>query len=245
MNFINQALEKNLPLIQRMDNETIDWIIKNEPKLEEAVLDSKLLLFIKENVKRYSPLEGWFSNKEGINTIHGIRHIMRVIANMAQITWSRKTPLETMRNSFIAATLHDIRRQNDKGDKGHAARAVEWFVKNLKIVMEKFGADLSPTDVDEISTAISLHEIPYAEIYFNNDHLRYKEVTDLLKTADALDRYRLPKLRWWIKDEFLELIPTDEEKMFAYHLVVDSERKYIELKDSVNSVFGALERIEL
>jgi hypothetical protein len=46
---------------------------------------------------------------------------------------------------------------------------------------------------------------------------------DIVKTADALDRYRLPKLKWWINDSYLRCLPPDWIKRTAYDLVVASE----------------------
>jgi hypothetical protein len=74
----------------------------------------------------------------------------------------------------------------------------------------------------------------------DKEYLKHKEIIDLLKTADALDRYRLPKLKWWINDDFVIVIPDESEKSFAYNLVINSEKNYLSINDSVKSVLNSL-----
>jgi uncharacterized Fe-S center protein len=39
----------------------------------------------------------------------------------------------------------------------------------------------------------------------------------------------LPKLKWWIDDKYLSLLPSDKARLFAYTLVIDSERNFLEI----------------
>lgn len=238
MNLVGLAQEDSLPLIQRMDIETLEWIKKNQPNC--TITAQPKLSTIFENTKKHKPPEKWFLEKDCINSIHGIRHIMRVVSNASNLIISRKIESVTARNLLIACSLHDLRRKNDKGDEGHAKRAAEWFLKNCEEVSRKLAITLSNKDIDEISSAISLHEIPYSQIGTADEYHKHKDIVDLLKTADALDRYRLPKLKWWIDDRFIKTVPSDSEKIFAYKLVVDSEEKYLSTGNSASSVLNSL-----
>lgn len=238
MSLVGLAQENSLPLIQRMDTETLKWIKKNSPNL--TIITQTQVPVIFKNAKKYKPSEKWFLKNDCINSIHGIRHIMRVISNASNLTINRKTDSTTTRNLLIACSLHDLRRKDDKSDEGHAKRAVEWFHKNYGNVLRKFAIVLTKNDIKEVSSAIYFHEIPYAQIASADEYYEHKEIIDLLKTADALDRYRLPKLKWWIDDRLIKIIPSDNEKMFAYKLVVNSEGKYVLPNNSVDSVLSSL-----
>lgn len=241
MSLVGLAQDGSLPLIQQMDLVTLEWIKKNQPKYTATAKPN--LSVIIGYTKKYEPSKEWFWEKDCINSIHGIRHIMRVVSNASNLIINRKIKSTTASKLLIACSLHDLRRKDDKGDKGHAKRAAEWFLKNCDCVSRKFSVTLSSTDIDEIFSAIILHEIPYSQIENIDKFHKHRDLIDLLKTADALDRYRLPKLKWWIDDRFIKIIPSDNEKMFAYNLIVDSEKKYLSTGDSVRSVFDSLIRI--
>lgn len=65
-------------------------------------------------------------------------------------------------------------------------------------------------------------------------------VIDVLKTADALDRYRLPKLKWWIDDAQIKIVPSDDFKAFSFDLIIASERRFLKGEDNANSIISAL-----
>ena len=71
---------------------------------------------------------------------------------------------------------------------------------------------------------------------------KHKYIIDTLKTADALDRFRLPKSDWWPKDEYLVRIPSLGERIFAYNLVVRSEELALSGLDNTTSVKNALKQ---
>lgn len=241
---VKLAEQKTLPDLQYMDNETLSWIKENSPDFNSVKLKEKHIQRVIEDVKKYTPKSEWFLVQEGIYTIHGLRHIMRVIANVSHLATQRHTDDVTKRNVLVAAGLHDVRRRNDKGDEGHAERANEWFIANQKKVVDFYGVDLTTKDSEEIGLAIKMHEIPYDDISVQDGYSEFKQSVDLLKTADALDRYRQPKLKWWINDNYLKLIPTLEEKYFAYDLVIRSEENYLGTGDSVKSVLNSLENMK-
>jgi len=238
MSLVDFAQKGTLPKIQLMDIETLEWIEKN--RLNFVKTNQPYSSKIVEQVKKYLPSKHWFLKKDCIDSIHGIRHILRVIANASNLAFNRKTDLVTARNLLISSSLHDLRRKDDKGDEGHAVRARDWFIKNSETIYRYFGITLSIKDIDEIASAIYFHEIPYGQILSDKEYLKHKEIIDLLKTADALDRYRLPKLKWWINDDFIIVIPNESEKSFAYNLVVNSEKNYLSVNDSAKSVLNSL-----
>ncbi len=241
MSLIQQASDHNLPLIQNMDQETLSWIIENNPFYDNKIKKKDFLEYgILEKVKQYLPKKEWFLSDEIYQSIHGIRHILRVSVNVSNLLTSKSSEILFSRNCLIAASLHDIRRQNDKGDIGHGERSAKWFLDNSEMVSEYYQVVLSANDIDEISSSISFHEIPYSELFSDGRYLKNKDIVDIIKTSDALDRYRLPKIKWWINDQFIKLIPTEKEKIFAYELVVLSEKNYLEGVDGVNSVFSII-----
>lgn len=76
---------------------------------------------------------------------------------------------------------------------------------------------------------MELHEVPYAA--FTEEHnFAWRSagpLVDLLKTADALDRYRLPKLKWWPREDLLVHPAPHWLYRLAYFLVVDSECRFL------------------
>ncbi|MFC5800188.1 hypothetical protein [Streptomyces formicae] len=77
------------------------------------------------------------------------------------------------------------------------------------------------------------------------DHHRAEALTDLLKAADALDRYRLPKLKWWPSTAHLRVPQIEHLRAVAFDLVVWSEAAHLNDQDSASAVLTALERKEL
>lgn len=234
MSLIQKAKDHTLPEIQYMDKETLVWIIENKPDFSgEGAISLDLLNL----VSKYTPAREWFLNDEIFDSIHGMRHTLRVVLGVAQLFDSRHSIGSLFRNCLIAASLHDVRRLNDKGDVGHGERAALWFQVNYKLVAEKYAVVFTLEDILQISTAIALHEVPYTQISEYETYEKNFQIVDILKTADALDRYRLPKLSWWINDTFVKIIPTDKEKAFAYSEVVRTEQSYLRNRDSISSIF--------
>ncbi|OGM25841.1 hypothetical protein A2962_00335 [Candidatus Woesebacteria bacterium RIFCSPLOWO2_01_FULL_39_61] len=237
------ASEGNLPPHQFMDKETLDWIKANNPGFQKEKLDKEKGKYIIDKLEKYLPDTRWFLRKEIIDSIHGIRHVAREISNMAFLLYEEDLSEDFISDCFIACAMHDIRRENDRGDEGHAERAAEWVRGNKNTIEKYYELDLTMTDLKQICSSIILHELPYEIILDKRDYLENKLMTDYLKTSDALDRYRLPKLIWWINDSFIQLIPSNEARAFAYWLVVESEEIYLYSKKSIESVITALESI--
>jgi len=238
MSLISLAQKGLLPKIQHMDNETLKWIESNRPDFAKTkqIFSPQIL----NQVKKYFPAKQWFLEKSCIGSIHGLRHILRVVANASNLIIGKKINFPLSRNLLVASSLHDLRRKNDKGDKGHADRARKQFLLNAIEISKYYNIIFSNKDKEEISNAIYFHEIPYSQIRTDERYLKHKMIIDLLKTADALDRYRLPKLKWWINDDFLRLIPDKFQKQFAFNLVINSEKKYLFNGNSTESVLNSL-----
>jgi len=241
MSLINLAGQNNLSNLQSLDEDTLIWIENNKPQFPIFKCDQKFIEFSLDCVQKFTPNQEWFSRSEGINSIHGLRHILRTVANTAYLIKEKNIIDECIIiSSLIAASLHDLHRKDDRGDKGHAERTFKWFLSNQKTILKHYCLSNHDIDTNAISTSILFHELLYSQILNNPDYKKNKKIVDLLKSSDALDRYRLPKLKWWINDKYLLLIPSQKAKLFAYTLVVNSERNYLKTGKSKESVIIAL-----
>ncbi|KUK83101.1 MAG: hypothetical protein XD98_0434 [Microgenomates bacterium 39_6] len=241
MSLIGLAKKGDLPTTQFMDWETVSWIEKNRPNFQAETIAKNFLPTIKKNLNRFAPPKAWFFKKERTDTIHGLRHTTRVIANISYLVQENKiTNYCLITEALVAASLHDLRRKNDQKDQGHGQRSSCWFIQNNKIVTDYFKVKLTKENVKEIAKAIELHETPYQSMNQENYRRNNKRIVDLLKSADALDRYRLPKLEWWINDQYLNLVPSNSSKLFAYTLVLKSEKNFLKTKKSLGSVLTGL-----
>lgn len=234
MSLIQLAEEGKLPLHQNLDVETLQWIKNNEPQ----ELNGKDLVAVARNVdiesvSIFSPSPTWFTSSEKVNSLHGIRHLMRVIT----YAWLLSKEIdETQKNSLLVATaLHDIRRLDDKADEGHASRAAEWYRENKEEVLNKF--KIGTVDDKIIVKLIKLHEL-------NSNVSEFRKLLDILKTSDALDRYIQPKKKWWLDDKYLNLKPSWEVKAFAFNLVIKSEEKYLAGSTSKEAILLSVKELQ-
>lgn len=236
-----KAMNKSLPAHQRIDAGTVEWIKSQGPELNFCVnLVDKGSIGDVSNFIR-SMTEAWDFVRElpfgdhvysrgGLarDTIHGDLHAYRVaiLAYCLNRANSRKL-------SAIAGLYHDIARINDKSDEGHGERSAERLVKLG--LLQRMG--LSPVERTKIILAIKLHE----------DILDHKQRQDpvivSLKTADALDRYRLPKLKWWPNKEYMDSLPEEFVFCIAFKQVLYSEAEYLMTKDSSKAIASTLEKL--
>jgi hypothetical protein len=223
------AEEGNLPLHQNIDPETLEWIKKNKPDdLTNADYSEVANSIDVSKLTQLTPSNIWFTSENKINSLHGIRHLMRVAIYVYYLSKSIENAVK--RNSLLLASLlHDIRRETDKTDEGHAKRGADWYQNKQ----------------DEIHTSLNIKEIDeniVIELIEQHEEMSDKNssLLNILKTADALDRYVQPKMKWWINDEYLKLKPTIELKAFAFDLVTRSEEKYLNGIDSVSAVLDSL-----
>ncbi|MBA7715237.1 hypothetical protein ES703_124278 [subsurface metagenome] len=242
-----ELIEKGkLPLHQFMDLETVNWIKENRPSFNnvnspEFNLKNKIDKYVLE-IKKYIPSPTWFLVSKKKDSIHGMRHIIRVIfhsLHLSSLNEGKSSRLFT--NSLVASSLHDLRRKNDLMDMYHGKRAARWFKKNTSLIENQYEIHLSQKDIKEIYYSISFHDLPYDQIVKSINYEKYKDLTDILKTADALDRYRLPSIRLWFKDKYVFFIPPDYLKCLAYQIVITSETNFLNGLTNVNSVLAAIE----
>ena len=238
-----------LPRHWYMDLKTLNRIKRNKPDFKISPdFKSNLLSKIDKlssELKRFIPNSNWFLVPEEINTIHGVRHLLRVnFLSMLLITLDQNIPLDFLKMSAVASSLHDLRRRNDLLDIPHARRGAKWFIKSTSLIKDFFNIELSNEEIDTVYYSILFHDIPYKKISDDPNYKKYKVFIDITKTADALDRYRLPKVDWWIKDHLVSFVPSDDFKYVAYQLVVSSETHFLNGIDGATSVFKALESLK-
>ncbi|OHA06805.1 MAG: hypothetical protein A2934_03840 [Candidatus Sungbacteria bacterium RIFCSPLOWO2_01_FULL_47_10] len=233
---VSLAKKKRLPDVQRMDKETLEWIRANEPIFKTA---KKIILPPRFFMEQFVPPADWFLKKRHTDSIHGVRHLLRVGINIviAARIFSFKENIETL---LVAGILHDVRRENDKADPSHGLRAARWFRQNRTIVGRRCRLRFTRSDVEKIYWSIVFHELPRSEIIKDRRYLEYKQYIDIVRMADALDRYRLPKLKWWINDEILGMNTPDVAKKTAYDLVIRSEEFFLRGNTSKESVLNIL-----
>jgi len=135
--------------------------------------------------------------------------------------------------------LHDIRRQDDKRDATHGGRTAHWLGQNAAAIQKEWRITITNEDIRAMAAIIALHESPYTDLTDEEltTYQKYTQETDILKTADALDRYRMPKLKWWPNDAYLRLLPPAWLKQTAYETVLKSETLFLKNNDSLTSVW--------
>lgn len=213
-NLWSLAQERLQPDIQNMDQVTLDKIKENKPKYQSSSPDYYLTTEEVSLIKDLMPKPEWYLTPEIVSSIHGIAHTLRVMVYAVLLT--RNSINDSDREALlIACSVHDTQRMNDKGDEGHEDRAVSWLC-------EHFAQHSQLNQVLMILRDSS-------------------PLSKYLRTADALDRFRLPKVKWWIDDSYLEIEPAIEMKEFSFNLVVSSEQCRINKTDDVESIFSCLQ----
>ncbi|WP_242000065.1 hypothetical protein [Streptomyces klenkii] len=210
-----------LPAHQQMDHGTVEWITEHRPATFPAI----------PPLPQYQPMmlapdASWFTCVEQSDSLHGVRHCARVSLLASVLAHEQGLYGDTAAALCVAAAVHDCRRRDDRTDAGHGRRAARWFAKNAASVCACFGLRLSADCLVQATTAVALHDVPYEEFTPAQvrAYRRAEQVTDLLKAADCLDRYRLPAVRWWPDPSRLRTPVPDWLYPFAFDLVVRSER---------------------
>ena len=222
----------DLPRHQFIDGPTVRWIESNRPRFG---VTKKMQLPTREDVERFIPSDNWFVDKKLVDSIHGLRHIIRVIALSALVA-SKYSYSGRIENLLAAAALHDIRRENDKGDSKHGLHSAQWFRKNIAVVESRFNIKLARKDIQSIYWTIALHELPVNALIKSKNYARFKKGVDIIRIADALDRYRLPKIKWWLNEKIIGCRVASGLKQVAFDLVVKSERRYLKGRSGAQSV---------
>ncbi|WP_406205422.1 hypothetical protein OH807_30830 [Kitasatospora sp. NBC_01560] len=205
-----------LPDHQVMDRATLAWIAGHRP----AGADVRARL--PQSVRLLVPNASWFARTETTDSIHGVRHGARVALLVQFLAPGLGLVPERVLALAAAAACHDCRRRHDRDDPGHGRRTARWLASHLDTVTSAFGTAPSA----EAVVAVALHDVPH-HTFDQDDKSEYRRhglAVDLLKLADALDRYRLPLPRWWPDPGRLRLPVPDWAPALAHDLVVRSER---------------------
>jgi hypothetical protein len=217
-----------LPDHQAMDQPTLTWIAEHRPAETarpalgtEAVSDRPVLLV---------PEEGWFTTRQAANGIHGVRHNARVCLLVGLLAQHHHLEQAQTTALCLAAAVHDCRRDNDRADLGHGQRATAWLARRHPTVTTAFSLDLTSEQVTAACTAISLHDVAYPGFSSAQQHAyqRATVLTDLLKAADCLDRYRLPLPRWWPDVSRLRIPVPAWLHRVAFDLMLRSEQAHLD-----------------
>ncbi|GLW06238.1 hypothetical protein Misp01_13680 [Microtetraspora sp. NBRC 13810] len=213
-----------LPAHQAMDQPTLTWIARHRPEQAVrtvAVADLPVLLV---------PEATWFTSGQAADGIHGVRHNARVCLLAALLAQHYRLEGDQAAALCLAAAVHDCRRRDDRADPGHGRRAAAWLSHHHPVVTSAFGLDLSAESVAVASAAISLHDVAYPA-FSPAQHRAYRRaepVTDLLKAADCLDRYRLALPRWWPDTSRLRVSVPSWLHGVAADLMLHSEQAHLD-----------------
>ncbi|MFF9670211.1 hypothetical protein ACF1GS_00680 [Streptomyces eurythermus] len=240
---VELAARRQLPHHQFMDHATVRWIEANRPNLPGPPA-YRLRAASQQLLHRSAIPVSWMAEPALADSLHGIRHAIRTAALAALLAEATSLSEEDTTTLIVAAAVHDCRRLHDKNDPGHGARAALWLTDNADGVWEHFHLTATPRHIVAASTAVRLHDVPYAAFTGDDrmDHCRAEAITDLLKAADALDRYRQPKLSWWPDGALVRTAAFNALRAVAFELVVVSERAHLAGLDNADSVFKALEQ---
>lgn len=209
---------------QFMDRAALGQIMRNRPAIATEATsvpgawpEGPLLLM---------PQRRWFAVPHAADSIHGIRHHGRVCVLAGLLAHAHGLGRTDSAALCLAAAVHDCRRHDDTADPGHGARAAAWLTNHSVAITATFGLDLPAEAVEAAKTAVGLHDIPYSA-FTRADDRRYRRatrLTDLLKAADCLDRYRLAATRWWPDASHLRVQVPAWLHRIAFDLVVHSEQ---------------------
>nr|WP_239081149.1 hypothetical protein [Streptomyces coelicoflavus] len=211
-----------------MDHATITWISDHRPDLPPTPTPA-LRPQSKELLAHGGMPTRWWADPRLYTSLHGVRHAMRTAALAAVLAEANGLDDADTTTAILAAAVHDCQRRHDQDDRGHGARGAVWLAANADTVWGHFGLTAMPRRIVQAATAVRLHDIPYEEFEAANkaDHARAERITDLVKAADALDRYRLPKLKWWPDSRYVREPAFDQLGELAFDLVLVSEQAYL------------------
>ncbi|MER7045001.1 HD domain-containing protein [Streptomyces jumonjinensis] len=241
MPLVELAKQRRLPAHQFMDAATVTWIEINRPEpanISPTTLPPELSLLIRRSAL---PVD-WLADHRLYDSLHGVRHSMRTAALTALLARFLEWGEEDTAVAVVAAALHDCRRLDDRGDPGHGARSALWATEHAPAVWHHFGIEPTGPRITRAAAAIRLHEVPY-DGFGPADLAEYasaRAICDLLKAADALDRYRLPKLGWWPDMRHVRVPAFRRFRGIAFDLVLHSEAAHVAGAGSAEAVLGAL-----
>lgn len=237
MNLRESLLQPKKPKHQLHDKASIKWIVDNRPVdlLENYQLSSEII----REVEKFEPWkiieDSWFTNSLIRDGIHGFRHGCRVAIHAVSLAMNncKDVSRDEIEPLIFAGLLHDCRRKNDNADTPHGRRAAAWLARNKKIL-----PDYLNNFFPAIRFSIFVHNDSYEHIEKLSTYKEFKTFVDILKTADALDRYRFPRSDWWISLKFISLKPTIQDMSFAFDFSLMSEKLFLETKNNSESLLA-------
>jgi len=128
-----------------MDEPHTDWIESNEtilfPERPQWLFSDRVTATtVNDNNRTIRAEDRLVSHPLLADSIHGLRHTMRVIA-LAHIIAETIQTGATRSEILLAAALHDLRRENDRRDPNHGQRAASWWLENKSIICDAFHVD--------------------------------------------------------------------------------------------------------
>lgn len=236
---VTLAEQRRLPRHQNMDTATLRWIAEHRPpNLPAGRVPHPPLA-----VARHALIPtSWYAQPLVADSIHGIRHGARVAILASQLALLVGLPVSETLEATIAGALHDCRREHDQDDTGHGERAARWFVERRSDIMTHLLPFTNKTRDHVIAAAIELHDVshPAFTTWQQQRYAAAPLVCDIVKTADALDRYRLPKIKWWPNHDFLHVIPPPWLHRYAFDLMLATEGHTLDGLSSDRSVMTTL-----
>ncbi len=207
ISFMKEELQRGNVSVISTINDMIDsdrgYLEKDVPSMPNELIDNQLSINEVKDILSQDSLSKTIISleneiqKERVNAdlkVHGQRHISDVTLFSGIIGSKVLTNSEDLRLLLLSAKYHDVGRTID----GHQEHA-----KASSIVAEKRLQDLcSPEEIAIIKTAIEFHEIDrttsdgvFKSIAAQNgleesNLIRAREIAEILKDADALDRTR-------------------------------------------------------
>ncbi|MFJ9440816.1 hypothetical protein ACIRRH_02965 [Kitasatospora sp. NPDC101235] len=191
-----------LPDHQYMDRTTLAWIAGNRPTGVgvRATIPHRPLLLVPEG--------SWFARRETADSVHGIRHgarvaiLVQLLAHIHGIDPDRRPSPLRRPATTAGATTTAMTRATDSAPSS----ALPPCPRRSR----SSPSTTSPTTPSRTAGASA--------------YRRHQDAADLLKAADALDRYRLPLTRWWPDPSRVRLSVPAWLHPLAHDLVVHSEQ---------------------
>lgn len=225
---------------QFLDADSLKYIkINVEPVMwATPYISERFWLYMKNHFQPESYKSEWYVDQNIAKGIHGINHALRTAVNICMLVFTHKIHINIPALVY-AAFRHDCGRLVDTRDANHGMRSAQLVSSD---------PDFSSSPISryrkEIIASIQLHNQDYKEIKNTETYKENKIAVELLKTADALDRYRLPRKDWWAKDEYLRIVPSDIERRFAYHLMQEMEFDYLSCGNSIKAINHAMGKMK-
>lgn len=148
---------------------------------------------------------------------------------------TKELNISNINEYIISASVHDLRRINDKEDKGHGKRASDWFIENESIFLN-FLSNANTSQFNNIVESVAFHDIDYESIpkHIYESHML---AIDIIKAADALDRYIQPKEKWWPNTNYIKIKESHKLLSICRKITLDSERLILQGMHPEEAIF--------